>query len=127
MSPELDALLRERHPLIFVGTPENGSLTPFGQHGFQCGDGWFDLIDGLCENLQNATKQGGRQVVASQVKEKYGALRFYTNGHNDTQGGMIDLTETLSERLCEVCGNRGKKTSNGGIRTRCPEHKNART
>ena len=130
MSPELDATLRADYPLIFVCEPAfdpdepnaPAMPSPFATWGFECGDGWYDLIDALCLNLQNATKNGAPQVVARQVKEKLGGLRFCADGSNDEQAGMTRLAESLSVRICEVCGNRGKLLRNGGIRTRCAEH-----
>ena len=111
MSPELSQQLRARYPSIFEHVPT-----------LSCRDGWFDLIDTLCATLQNVTRQGGPQVVASDVKEKYGALSFYTNGINDEQDGMIQFAVTMSERICEVCGNRGQRRGDGWITTRCDAH-----
>ena len=111
MSPELSQQLRERYPASFEHVPT-----------LSCRDGWFDLIDTLCSTLQNVTRQGGPQVVASDVKEKYGALSFYTNGINDEQDGMIQFAEAMSERICEVCGNRGQRRGGGWITTRCDTH-----
>jgi hypothetical protein len=127
LSPELDAKLRTDYPQIFAveRTSESDGLavaSQFATKGFECGDGWFDLIDVLCLNLQHATKNGAPQVVAVQVKEKFGGLRFCAVGSNDEQAGMIQLAETMSARLCEVCGNRGRLVRNGSIKTRCPEH-----
>lgn len=111
MSPELQQQLRERYPIIFESEP-----------AFECGDGWFELIDTLCALLQSVTERGGPQVVAQQVKEKFGGLRFYTAGVNDEQDGMIELAEAMSQRICEVCGNRGKVYSHGWVGTRCAAH-----
>ncbi|NVH73679.1 hypothetical protein FSB08_14155 [Paraburkholderia sp. JPY432] len=130
MSPELGARLRANYPLIFTaesisdpGYPDLPAMpSAFASWGFECGDGWFDLIDALCATLQNATANGAPQVVATQVKEKFGVLRFYANGHNAVQEGMIELAEIISSRLCEVCGNRGRVIRDEWIRTRCPEH-----
>ncbi|MCX5538083.1 hypothetical protein M3A49_00970 [Paraburkholderia sp. CNPSo 3076] len=132
MKPELDAKLRSDYPLIFTVEPtvdpDDSDVppvpSPFAMRGFECGDGWYDLIDVLCLNLQHATKNGAPQIVASQVKEKFGGLRFYANGPDGEQAAMIGLAETMSKRLCEVCGNRGKVIRNGWIQTRCPQHEN---
>lgn len=46
-----------------------------------CKDGWFDLLDMLCERLQFRTDRNqAPQVVISQVKEKGGELAFYCHG-----------------------------------------------
>jgi hypothetical protein len=75
-----------------------------------------------CRCACAAIDSGAPQVVATQVKEKFGGLRFGTEGHNDEQEGMIELAEYMSGRVCEVCGNRGKVLCNGWIKTRCPYH-----
>lgn len=112
MRKELDELLCKRYPLIFADRKRSMQETSM-YWGFSCGDGWFDLIDALCERLQSWTDHNGApQVVASQVKEKYGELCFYTSGAtSEKQDGMILMAEAMSERICEQCGRPGKKTN----------------
>lgn len=63
------------------------------------------------------------QVVAIQVKEKFGGLRFYYNGGDDYIRGVVDMAEEMSYVTCEVCGNHGKYlTDRPWIRTLCDEH-----
>lgn len=96
-----------------------------GAVAIQCGDGWFDLIDVLCQQLQHDTEQAGApQVLASQVKEKYGGLRFYADSGSDRQWAMIELAEALSERVCDACGAPGRcgRLQDGSIATRCNAH-----
>lgn len=61
------------------------------------------------------------QVVLSQVKEKFGTLRFYYNGgHSDDYiNGLVSMAESMSGRMCEDCGNVGKRNGGGWIRTLC--------
>ncbi|WP_322032854.1 hypothetical protein [Paraburkholderia sp. J76] len=127
MREELSNILRERYPLIFAVGPvatdtADGMPTVFSLWGFGCGDGWFDLIDVLCARLQLATRHGAPQVVASQVKEKFGTLRFSASGADARQRAMIELAEMMSGRLCEQCGNPGQTISAGWMRTRCTDH-----
>ena len=86
----------------------------------ECGDGWYTLIDELCHCLQHNTdnNQNQPQVVASCVKEKYGGLRFYTDGGTDYAEGMITFAEHMSYSICEMCGNPGKPEG-GWISTLC--------
>jgi len=63
-----------------------------------------------------------RQVVAVQVKEKFGGLRFYYSGGDQYIEGMVNLAENLAERTCDVCGAPGKLREGGWIVTRCDEH-----
>ncbi len=104
MRQELDDRLSKRWPAIFVdrhGSPEQTSMC----WGFTCGDGWYPLIDVLCEALQREADQGdGPQPVAVQVKEKLGSLRFHVRIASERQRAMIDFARDISERTCEWCG-----------------------
>lgn len=112
MSPELTEQLYTRYPLIFAQHPQIGVF-----------DVWFDLLDSLCYSLQTETSNRGPQVVASQVKEKFGGLRFYAGPCNDAQRGMIDMAQKMSFHVCEVCGDRGRHMGYPGIeRVRCAAH-----
>lgn len=112
MSPELTTQLYERYPQIFARRPP-----------LRCGDGWFALLDTLCWSLQNeATQNGGPRVIASEVREKFGGLRFGAGPANEHQRGMIQMAEAFSSRICEVCGDRGKTIGPEWFRTRCEAH-----
>ncbi|MGY6123518.1 hypothetical protein ACW9YQ_24640 (plasmid) [Paraburkholderia strydomiana] len=115
MSPELTNKLYTKYPLIFARRP---SLAVF--------DGWLDLLDTLCWSLQTETSNHGPQVVAGQVKEKFGGLRFYAGPCNDAQRGMIDMAQAMSFHICEVCGDRGRHIGTGWERTRCTAHESDR-
>ena len=62
------------------------------------------------------------QVVAQQVKEKYGGLRFYYSGGDDTINAYVTFAEYLSDRTCDVCGAPGKQRDGSWIATRCDEN-----
>jgi len=96
--------------------------------GIDCADGWFWLIDKLCEHLQwDIDHNKYPQIEAVQVKEKFGGLRFYTNGANDTQEGMISFAEFLSNFICEKCGSTfDVKQTKGWITTLCEKCRNER-
>lgn len=121
MSPQLSSLLYERYPNIFKShiSPESRM-----SDGFVCGDGWFELIDALCESLQfDIDNNGTPQIVARQVKEKLGMLRFYVGKVTEEQNGMISFAQSFSGRICEICGKPGKTQNVGNyIATRCAEH-----
>ena len=141
MRKELDELLCKRYPKIFQdrNAPMNTTCMCWG---FSVGDGWYWLIDNLCLNIQNhidnhnddCVQYKGKyeqykdyeiipQVVAVQVKEKFGGLRFYYNGGDDHIRSLVDFAESLSYKICEDCGttkNVGHTTS-GGIGTLCED------
>lgn len=60
-----------------------------------------------------------RQVVASQVKEKFGTLRFYYDGGDEYIHGLAAMAEAMSARTCESCGNPARSSNNGWIITMC--------
>ena len=105
--------------------------------GIDCGDGWYDLIDKLCEEIQsrvNSINRNRRHKIentkpslvpipmnefvceAMQVKEKWGTLRFYVYGGDSFVYGAISLAESLSSLVCSECG--GKKDADTRI-SRC--------
>jgi hypothetical protein len=178
---ELDELLCKKYPKIFENRHADMTTTAMCW-GFDHGDGWFNIIDRLCANIQHhinqriesnernrkyremvAAARAGDftlfneyfswcldkpeylekyrkevleeelpkwreedkiipQVVADQVKEKYGTLRFYYHGGDDFIDGMVRMAESMSAVTCEVCGNPGKLVGGGWIRTLCRTH-----
>lgn len=126
MRQELDDLLCARYPVLFAHRHRPTSETPMGR-GFSCEDGWFDLIDRLCADIQAAVAKGATQPVAAQVKEKLGELRFYVDGRADPAiRALIDEASECSGKVCEVCGRPGRLMLDGGwVHAACPEHARA--
>jgi hypothetical protein len=122
VSPELERKLVDKYPKLFTdfgGSPSR-SLIAFG---FECGDGWFDLLDTLCTQLLALEPvdegEGIQPLRAVQVKEKYGTLRFYVGHASDEAFALINFAEALSARICETCGNRGRTRGTGWLKTLC--------
>jgi hypothetical protein len=96
--------------------------------GFECGNGWFTILDQLMGNIQhhidwkNRTEEVVTQVTLDQVKEKFGTLRFYYTGGDDYIRGMVTMAEAMSGVTCETCGKPGTRTGGGWIKTVCKEH-----
>ena len=127
MKPELDRLLCERYPKMMVN--RNKSMMETTMYwGFECGDGWFNIIDQLMGNIQHHIDWRNRkgevvaQVTVDQVKEKFGTLRFYYTGGDDYVRGLVSMAESMSGVTCESCGNPGKSTGGGWIKTVCEAH-----
>jgi hypothetical protein len=148
MSPELDNKLCSKYPELFQdrnGSPQNTAMC----WGFECADGWFSLIESICEYLMgdvNRLKDRIQSVyykdeerdamrlelaeaeknipVVMQVKEKFGGLRFYVHGATEKQFDYIYFAEHLSYKVCEDCGTMKDVMSYdiSWIRTLCPEH-----
>lgn len=95
---------------------------------FECHDGWFDLIRELSVRLEAInscrTNEGPENMlVALQVKEKFGGLRFYVSGGSDDADGLIQEAENRSTSICELCGKPGRLMSRDGwMQARCQFH-----
>jgi hypothetical protein len=95
--------------------------------GFDCGRGWYPLIDKFCQELKKlledkypSYKTGKPSFEIVQIKEKYGSLRIYTNFTNDDIEALIEKYEDLSLKTCEECGRKGSpRNIKGWIRTLC--------
>lgn len=59
---------------------------------------------------------------ASQIKEKYGTLRFYMTCETDKMDSYITVAEHASESTCETCGKGGQMRGKGWYYTACKEH-----
>lgn len=183
MRQELDDKLVKQYPYIFKDRHASMMHTAMCW-GFECGDGWYNILDRACNLIDNhirdkrhnrvyallrnrallrsrihsddkyliwfAKYQMGKvsqeyidkwleheiekvrkhnpvsvpekihKVVATQVKEKYGYLRFYVYGGDAYTEGVIDMATHLSAVTCEICGDSGKeRNERGWYSTRC--------
>ena len=81
--------------------------------------GWYPLIKNLINELINL----GWDKQVTQVKEKFGGLRFYINGGSDEIYNKITEAEKLSHETCELCGKKGElRTKIRWFTTLCDEH-----
>jgi len=179
MKQELDELLCKKYPKMMVNRNKDMKETCMCW-GFECGDGWYNILDQLMANIQhridwkekqrNSTikynematqaKAGNfelfetyhpslsqeykdrrmgeivaddlrelpetiPQVTLDQVKEKFGTLRFYYSGGDDSIDGMVRMAESMSAVTCEECGVPGRIRHGGWISTLCDEHARA--
>lgn len=117
--------LHAKYPVMFS--------EPYG--GVAVGAGWWPIIESLCDNIQSHLKHRNglatqypdqhkpvKQVVIAQIKEKFGGLRFYYDGGDETVYGMVRMAESWAGHSCEECGNAGKRSGEGWIRTLCDFH-----
>lgn len=144
MREDLDKQLCEKYPKIFRDRNADMSETCMCW-GFSCGDSWYQILDSLCGNIQShidhvekrrayevekgVNGESGmprtphvEQVVAVQVKEKFGGLRFYYNGGDEQIFGMVRMAESWASVTCEECGAPGSIRHGGWIRTLFDTH-----
>jgi hypothetical protein len=99
---------------------------------FECGDGWFLLLDTLCDAIKQKEdyykkyKKCKINLIADQIKEKFASLRFYYHIEFDKSidektvsmfsyhvDGLIEMAERMSSCICEICGNKGEINKTG--------------
>ena len=99
MKTELEKQLFDKYPSIFADRTKPMSETCMCW-GISCDDGWYHIIDNLCKQLTFIENVYDVKVIADQVKEKYGTLRFYHHivlgprWSTDTDGHLLDLKLT---------------------------------
>ncbi len=81
--------------------------------------GWIRLITDLDNKLREI--HPGYEI--SQIKQKYGQLRYYANFINDEDFQLIFEAEKKSTTTCEACGNTGVLRDVEGYKViLCDEH-----
>jgi hypothetical protein len=115
MKKELELKLVEKYPKILADYGGDKMLTCM-HWGVECGDGWYELLDKGMEKIQHICDMtsDNMQLKASQIKEKYGTLRFYyiiENGsevQNEILDDLVEIMELKSSRICENTGKHGE-------------------
>lgn len=116
MNDTVDKLYKD-YPLLFTK-----------QTSFYLPEGWVDLVRGLCDVISHHIeyaypKEIGEQIYVSQIKEKFGTLRFYMAHDDDFISGAVTMAEMQSYQLCQKCGKKGTHRNLGGwISTLCNKH-----
>lgn len=81
--------------------------TPYELFGKECGSGWDELINPLMEYIEKYNNEHPTcKIEITQIKEKFGGLRFYVENEPEEFREMIREAEDESFKVCEVCGAR---------------------
>ena len=119
MKDRLQKALTEEFPGVFKHHGGDVRLTCMGW-GIECDDGWFLIIWNLCKVLEPLG------AVASQVKEKFGTMRFYLEPFSGGEenwtaaNAAVSKAESESAMTCEACGRPGRRVNpRGWIKTMC--------
>jgi formylmethanofuran dehydrogenase subunit E len=123
MSPENDAKLCERYPMLYADR-HAGVRQSLMSFGFECGDGWFDIIDQMSAELEQLNRDlAGEKIVADQIKEKWAVLRVYISAPSsvfDVAARIVRRAEQRSAAICEQCGAKGYvHDARGWVKTLC--------
>lgn len=96
-----------------------GDRTPYKLFGNECGPGWWPLIEPLVLEVQRV---GGH---ITQIKEKFGTLRFYfvaPEAEYDRIDDLVHEAEYASSMTCEECGAEATTHHQGWWKTLCVKH-----
>lgn len=125
MNAKLEHQLRDKYPDLFVDLYGDPTQTCMAW-GLECDDGWYTILDVLCRQIQHHQQWNMKKhlhpVVVEQVKEKFGTLRFYYRGGDDTIAGLVQMAEAISGKTCERCGQTGRVRGGHWLKTLCDEH-----
>jgi hypothetical protein len=110
----------------------NRTYKHIGLVEFECGPGWIPLIETALTIIdrhldrKHKTNPYAGHITLDQVKEKFGGLRIYFTDHSHYSeyiDGVFDLTEAMSEHICEECGRPGiTRNTLPWIQTLCENH-----
>jgi hypothetical protein len=128
MRKELTEKLIEKAPWMFALMDRQKTMKERGCYypivfGFECGDGWYDLLAELMDELVKIDVN--KELVIFQVKEKFAGLRVYIETYPDDTyeqiKELIGKAEEKSYKTCEACGVEGKLRKGGWLSTLCDE------
>ena len=130
MSEDFCSVLRSRWPEMYNGA-----------YDVWVGPGWQPIlitlsaaiqthIDFIKKQYQWYVNRGDvpnfdlvEQVTVSQIKEKFGELRFYYDGGDSYIAGLVDMAEHWAGHTCEECGQPGhNRTDLSWHKTLCDVH-----
>ncbi len=115
-----------KYEQLFIKYPKLFSRLKY----IECNEGWIDIIDLLCTQIEiiNSKYPDPEQgIFASQVKQKYGGLRFYISSdgvfteHQRYVDKLILDAESISYKTCESCGAPAAKVRTSRYSTLCDE------
>ena len=106
--------IMNKYPILYQDKDKSAQETLMC-FGFECGKGWYQLLDELSAKIEAYNVAHPESpVVAVQVKQKFGGLRFYTISSNPEVDAFIDEAEGKAWKTCEVCGSTEDVSSTSG-------------
>ena len=123
MTEETEARLVERFPrLCNQYRKQNSSF----YRGFQCDDGWSELIYFCLSKIQLIADLAGLDIEIAQIKEKFAELRIYLDiktkeGVSKEQDDLarhiiwdvVEKASLASKKICEISGEYGTLCKDG--------------
>lgn len=110
---DFDGMIRMAYPLA----TKNSTLYITGGS-----DGWEEIIFEGIGQIEEELEKNPVPFSITDIKSKFGGLRFCFNGGNYEIEQIVDSMETRSRTTCEVCGALGRLKGQGWVYTACPQH-----
>lgn len=130
MNNDFEDKLKQEFPILYTDLRCGDARRSCMAFGLECGDGWQQIVYDLSakiEKYNNEQSDKDMCVIASQVKEKFGSLRYYISGGSDEVYNWIDEAEHQSSTTCETCGKPGTMNTKGWWYVSCDECNKARS
>jgi hypothetical protein len=114
MKEELELKLVAKYPDICSNYGGDQMVTCF-HWGFECGDGWYELIDSCLEQIDYIAKKNNISVKIDQIKSKLGRLVIYLDFEKGPTGkhvsaaidaihNIVDQVWKNSQNISEISG-----------------------
>lgn len=101
---------------------------------FECGSGWFSIINETSKKLIVLQKVAKIRIETTQLKEKFSSARwYYSETHlpskdkkrqqifSDIISDVIHKAEAETEHTCEECGKYGTVNESGWLKCLCDD------
>jgi len=117
-NPESNETLMRGYVQIEVMEALHPRFVETGFVGFDPPYGWLEIVSRLHARLLDNPHY---RIV--QVKEKFGGLRFYTQGITEEQRHLVRAAEKESLTVCQGCGSREEveMRNHGWVATLCAD------
>ena len=126
MREELELKLMEKYPFMEAKCVFTGQKSKFPV-GCEFDDGWFELIDSMCQEIQEFYRKNREDmddIIVLQAKEKYGKLNFYIGNYIKGVFDIVNKYQEKSRTVCELCGENGAlRVKNSWFKTLCDKHR----
>jgi hypothetical protein len=103
---EFDKYMCEKYPNQFAQRHKPKQVTCMCW-GFRIGKGWYPILDELCNQLDHIEKASGLITEFTQIKEKFGTVRFYWDckASEAIVKSPTSTTHTYISTWCNIIGD----------------------
>lgn len=113
MSPDKQNKLYTDYPKLFRQKDFESNQTLMNR-GVSVGDGWYQILADLCEDIQKYADEresapGFKQPEFFQIKNSFGELRIQPMDYDPYVEALIEKAKKRARSTCESCGGPGEE------------------